>query len=104
MRHPFAVGIGVGVVGIEAWWKRHTIKAWFDRARGSFSGAEADPAEIVRRLLDSNQPMVLVIATGNNGQRVQTLVNALRTGQEPRAIIDAEGWPSARVPGAVPAN
>jgi len=104
MKHPFAVGIGVGVVGIVAWWKRATLKAWFERARHPFSGAEADPAEIVRRLLDAKQPVVLVIAAGPNGQRVQALVEALRSGQAPRTIIDAEGWPSAQVPSAVPAN
>ncbi len=100
MKHPFAVGIGVGVVGLLAWWKRHTLKAWFDRARHPFSGAENNTDEIVRRLLDSKQPVVLVVAAGYNGPRVQALVSALRAQQEPRAIIDAEGWPSAQTPAA----
>lgn len=31
MKHPFAVGVGVGIVGLVAWWQRGRIRALFHR-------------------------------------------------------------------------
>ena len=99
MKHPFAVGIGVGAVGLIAWWKRHTIADLFARVKAkAMSGADGSEA-IVRRVMASGQPAIVIIASGYDGPRVQALVQALRNGAGGggRTVIDTEGWPSAQV-------
>jgi hypothetical protein len=100
MKHPFAVGIGVGAIGLIAWWKRHTIAELFARAKAKALSGASDGAEaVVRRVMASGQPAIVVIAAGYDGPRVQALVQALRNGAGGggRTVIDTEGWPSSQV-------
>lgn len=94
MKHPFAVGIGVGAVGLVAWWKRHTIASWFaglrDKALSSADGADA----LVRRVMTSGQPAIVVIASGYDGPRVQALVNAIKSASAQQNVIDVDSWPA----------
>lgn len=100
VKHPFAVGIGVGAVGLIAWWKRHTIASWFAALKAKTLGASDGADAVVRRVMASGQPAIVVIASGYDGPRVQALVQALRSGAggDQRTVIDTEGWPSAQAP------
>jgi len=98
VKHPFAVGLGVGAVGLIAWWKRHTIAELFARAKAKALSGPDGAEMVVRRVMAAGQPAIIVIASGYDGPRVQALVQALRNGAGGggRTVIDTEGWPSAQ--------
>ncbi len=101
MRHPLIVGSVVGALGMIAWWKRATIKGWWAHMRSPFQGAlppgPSDPGLIVQQVLRSRNPVLVLIASGYDGPRIQQLVAALQRGNaRETTIIDAAGWPSAQ--------
>ena len=100
MKRQFAIGVSVGAAALLVWWKRHTIAELFARAKAKALSGASDGAEmVVRRVMASGQPAIIVIASGYDGPRVQALVQALRNGAGGggRTVIDTEGWPSAQV-------
>lgn len=101
MKHPLVVGSIVGAVGLLAWIKRATIKGWLSHIRSPFHGAlppaAPDPNAIIQQVLRGRSPVLVLIASGYDGPRVQALVAALRQGgNRETTIIDAAGWPSAQ--------
>ncbi len=101
MKHPLVVGSIVGAIGVVAWLKRATIKSWWAHVRSPFHGAlppsAPDPNTIVQQVLRGRSPVLVLIASGYDGPRIQALVAALRQGNtRETTIIDAAGWPSAQ--------
>ncbi len=84
MKHPFAVGIGVGAASVLVWWKRSVIVGWLTRVRHPLSGAAFDTLPIVQQLL-TPAPVVL------SPSSVQDLVRALRADRD---VIDIEPLPA----------
>lgn len=99
VKHPFAVGIGVGAVGLIAWWKRHTIAEMFERLKAKALSGPDGAETVVRRVMAAGQPTIIVIASGYNGPRIQALLQALQhgAGGGGRTVIDTEGWPSSQI-------
>lgn len=113
MKRPALVGAAVGAAAVLVWFKRSTIRAWFTRMRHPLSGfgvsedLAADPSALVQRMLAGRSPVILVVAQGYDGPRVQALLEQIKasggvrrqTAPPPPPVFDADHWPSNGIPG-----
>ena len=99
MKHPFAVGLGVGVTGLVLWWKRHVIASWFMRMRHPLAGAEVNTSALIQALLVRHAPALLIVAPHTGDGRFARVMPVVQSEPSSRGpVIDVEAWPSSSTP------